>query len=80
LIAYTDDKYISHLKSKIHIKNENKLKGNIDLSLYTIKELHQISSKTLDENQMYRINNYTRLKKTELIKQMNAIYDLLVFE
>ena len=43
-------------------------------------QIIQICSKTLNENNTYRINNYTRIKKDELVSQMNTIYDLLVFD
>ena len=40
----------------------------------------KICSNTVNEQGMYRINNYTKTKKIELVEKMNAIYDLLVFE
>jgi hypothetical protein len=78
-VAYTNELFVSHLKTTQHKRNEAKLKGKIDLSLLNVKELNKICSKTVDENGLYRINNYTKIKKIELLEKMNAIYDLLIF-
>ena len=77
-IAYTNELYAKHLQSIQHKRNEAKLKGKTDLSLLNIKELQNICSKTIDDNGFYRISNYTRLKKAELLEKMNSIYDLLI--
>lgn len=79
-IAYTNELYVKHLKSTKHKKNESKLKGNINLSLMNVKELNKICSRTIDEKGLYRINNYSKIKKEELIQKMNDIYDLLIFD
>lgn len=79
-IAYTDELYVVHLKSAEHKRNEAKLKGNINLSLLNIRQLYKICSKTVDERGLYRINNYTKIKKEELIKKMNDLYEFLIFE
>ena len=50
------------------------------LELLSIKELQSICSKSLNDDGTYRINNFTRLKKVELLEKMNAIYDLLKFD
>jgi hypothetical protein len=78
-VAYTNELYVSHLQSIKHKRNEAKSTGKNDLSLLKILELHNICSKTVDENGLCRISNYTRLKKAELLEKMNSIYDLLVF-
>lgn len=82
IIAFGDDFYIRHLSSNHHMKKQAILKGNINnnLKLLSIKELHKIVSRTTDERGVIRISNYTRMKKDELIKKMNDIYNLLVFE
>ena len=58
-VAYTNDLYVSHLKSTQHKRNEAKLNEKIELSLLNIKELQSICSKTVDENGLIRVNNYT---------------------
>lgn len=78
-VAYTNELYVLHLNSIQHKRNENKKKGKIDLSLLNVKELNKICSKTLNEDGLYRINNYSKMKKNDLLEKMNAIYDLLVF-
>ena len=71
----------SHLNSIKHKKNKAIYEGKTcELSLLSVKELQNICSKSLNENGFYRINNYTRMKKDELIKKMNDIKDLLVFD
>ena len=79
---------VAHLNSTKHKKNKQALEetkeGNTvqrkkDLSLLSVKELMKICSKTIKEDGTYRINNYTRIKKAELLEKMNTIYDLLVF-
>ena len=50
-----------------------------DLSLMKVKELQEICKKTLNDDGTYRISNYTRMKKDELLEKMVDIYDLLVF-
>ncbi len=52
---------------------------DVKLELLSIKELQSICSKSLNEDETYRINNFTRLKKVELLEKMNAIYDTLEF-
>ena len=44
-----------------------------DLSLLSVKELQKICSKTLNDDGTYRINNYTRSKKSELIAKYPSI-------
>lgn len=80
IITYTDELYVKHLNSTQHKKNEALLKGKKDLSLLNVKELNKICSKTIDEKGLYRINNYSKVKKIELLEKMNAIYDLLIFD
>lgn len=80
-IARNDFEYDNHCESKKHKRKENKLKGIIDLNLFTKKELENICSKTLNENgTTYLISNYTKIKKDELIEKMNAVKDKLVIE
>jgi hypothetical protein len=75
----TDDKIQAHYSSLKHKKNEARLKGTKDLSLLSSNDLKNICSKTVDENGICLISNYTRIKKNELIEKMNDIYDKLVF-
>ena len=79
-VAFSDNMITLHLNSTKHKKNDSKRKGIINLSLLSVKELQKICSKTLNENGTYRINNYTKTKKEELVKQMNVMYDLLTFD
>lgn len=84
-VAFNDNMVFEHLNSTKHKKNkallEAKKEGTKqDLSLLSVKELYKICSKTLNEDGTYRINNYTRSKKLELIGKMNAIYDMLKFD
>lgn len=84
-IAFSDNMVVEHLNSIKHKKNKQALEGTKegmkkDLTLLSVKELTKICSKTLNEDGTYRINNYTKTKKAELVKQMNAIYNLLKFD
>lgn len=54
--------------------NENKKR----ILLMKVKDLQDICKKTLNDDGTYRIPNYTRMKKDELLQKMMAIYDLLV--
>ena len=58
------------------IKHGSKLK----LELLPVKELQKIYSKSINDDGIYRINNYPKIKKAELIEKMNSIYDMLNFE
>lgn len=78
-IALSDNMIVAHLNSTKHKKNDSKRKDIINLSLLSIKELQKICSKTLNENGTYLINNYTRIKKNDLLVIMNDNYHLLVF-
>ena len=49
-----------------------------DLTIMSVKDLQAICKRTLNDNGTYRINNYTKMKKDELLQKMIAIYDLLV--
>ena len=49
----------------------------IDLSKLNMKQLHTICSKSLNDDGLCRITNYTRLSKKELLEKMNEIYELL---
>ena len=53
-------------------------KSNIDLSKFNIRQLQNICSKTLNDDGTYKINNYTRLSKKELLQKMNENYNFLV--
>ena len=80
-IALSDNMITSHLNSTKHKKNKAIYEGKkCELSLLSVKELQKICSKSLNENGFYRINNYSKMKKDELIKKMNDIKDLLVFD
>jgi len=78
-IALSDSMIVAHLNSTKHKKNDSKRKDIINLSLLSVKELQKICSKTFNENGTYLINNYTRIKKDELVVKMNENYNLLVF-
>jgi hypothetical protein len=49
-----------------------------ELSLMKMSELIMICRNTVNADGIYRIPNYTRMKKDDLLKKMIAIYDLLV--
>ncbi len=73
-----------HFNSTKRKKNENKLNcikngSRLKLELLPIKELQFICSESLNDDETYRINNNTRIKKTELLENMNAVYDTLKF-
>ena len=53
---------------------------NLKLELLPVKERQKICSKSINDDGTYRINNYTKIKKVELIEKMNAIYDMLKFD
>jgi hypothetical protein len=50
-----------------------------DLSLMTVNELRLICKKSLNDDGTYRISNYTKMKKDDLLEKMVDIYELLVF-
>ena len=50
------------------------------LEFLPVKELQKICSNLIDDDETYRINNYTKIKKAELIEKMNSIYDMLKFD
>lgn len=79
-----------HINSNKHKKNMELMKLEaskeetqdntpikIDLSKLPIRELHKICSKSLNDDGLYRINNYTKMPKKELLEKMNEIYELL---
>ena len=68
------------LQNRLFVSVFNKIKLTSSKEISDLKELQKICSKTTNENGLYRINNYTKIKKDELVKQMNVIYDLLVFD
>jgi len=70
---------IDHYSLLYHKRREAKLIGSNDLKLLSRIDLNKICSKSVDENGVCLISNYTRFKKNELIEKMNAIYDKLVF-
>lgn len=84
-IALTDNAITMHFNSTKHKKNETK-KNNINngsklkLELLPVKELQKICSNSINDDGTYRINNYTKIKKAELIEKMNSIYDMLKFD
>jgi hypothetical protein len=88
-IALNETAIIKHINSIKHKKNKEIYESNLirnkeelpkkNLALLTVKELNKICSKTIKEDGTYYINNYSKIKKDELIKQMDVIYDLLVF-
>ena len=84
-IALTDNAIIMHCNSTKHKKNETKMNSikngsKLKLELLPVKELQKICSKSVNDDGTYRINNYTKIKKTELIEKMNAIYNMLKFD
>ena len=88
-LAFSEDRIISHINSIKHKKNKEIYESNLirnkeelpkkNLALLTVKELNKICSKTIKEDGTYYINNYSKIKKDELVKQMDVIYHLLVF-
>jgi len=84
-IAFGDTAIIKHNNSTKHKKNMNisqfeLKKTQIKLELLTLKQLQLICSKSLSDNKAYLINNYTKIKKEELIKKMYDVYDNLVID
>ena len=65
-----------NITKKNNINNGSKLK----LELLPVKELQKICSNSINDDGTYRINNYTKIKKAELIEKMNSIYDMLKFD
>jgi len=53
-------------------------KPKIDLSKLNIRQLYLICSKSLNDDGTYRINNYTKISKKELLEKMNENYGFLV--
>lgn len=77
-ISYGNERFNTHMRSLKHKKNEMKIKGITDFNLLSLKELQNICSKSLNKNGTYLINNYTKMKKKELVEKMNAIKDQLI--
>lgn len=88
-IAFNETAKIKHTNSIKHKKNKEIYESNIirnkeelpkrDLALLTVKELNKICSKSIKTDGSYYINNYSKIKKNELIKLMNDNYNFLVF-
>ena len=89
--AVNEDDFAKHMKSAKHNKNIElqKLKKleedtpetekpKIDLSKLNIRQLYLICSKSLNDDGTYRINNYTKISKKELLEKMNENYGFLV--
>ncbi len=49
-------------------KNCINIGSKLKLELISVKELQTICSKSLNDNFTYRMNNYTKMKKVELLK------------
>jgi hypothetical protein len=49
-----------------------------EILLMSVKDLHAICKRTVNDDGTNRITNYTKMKKDELLQKMMAIYDLLV--
>ena len=84
-IALTDNAITLHFNSTKHKKNENKKScikngSKLKLELLPVKELQTICSKSINDDGTYRINNYTKMKKVELLEKMNAVYDKLALD
>ena len=84
-IALTDNAITMHFNSTKHKKNENKKScikngSKLKLELLPVKELQTICSKSINDDGTYRINNYTKMKKVELLEKMNAVYDKLALD
>jgi len=74
-----------HCNSTKHKQNENKRNSSkngskLKLELLPVQDLQKICSKSIHDDGTYRISNYTKIKKAELIEKMNAIYDMLKFD
>jgi hypothetical protein len=88
-VAFNENRIIKHINSIKHKKNKEIYESIIirnkdelqkkNLALLTLKELNKICSKSIKSNGTYYINNYSKLKKDELIKLMNDNYNFLVF-
>jgi hypothetical protein len=84
-IAYSDIAILKHknsTKHKTNLKMQNENKGNykVRLELLKVKELNMICSKSSTADGLYLINNYSKMKKEDLIKKMYDNYDKLVFD
>jgi len=81
-IAFGENAIIKHNNSTKHKKNlqSTKTSTNIKLELLSVKELHSICSKSTTEQGTYLINNYSKVKKEELVKKMYEVYDKLTLD
>ncbi len=84
-IAFGENAILKHINSTKHKKNQSKKNSiktgsKVQFELLSVKELYKICSKSINEDGTYRINNYTKIKKAELVEKMNAIYDLLTLD
>jgi len=81
-IAFGEIAIIEHNNSMKHKKNlqATKTTTNIKLELLSVKELHSICSKSTTEQGTYLINNYSKVKKEELVKKMYEVYDKLTLD
>ena len=71
-----DELVAKHLNSKNHIQNQQYLKKDDNL----IKESQAICNKSLNTSGTHLIPNLTRMKKVELIENMNYTYSSLAFD
>lgn len=88
-LAFNDNRIVIHNNSIKHKKNKEIYENNLirnkeepmkkNLSLLTVKELNKICSKSIKSDGTYYINNYSKIKKNELIKLMNDNYHFLIF-
>ena len=88
-LAFNDNRIVIHNNSIKHKKNKEIYENNLirnkeepmkkNLSLLTVKELNKICSKSIKSDGTYYINNYSKIKKNELIKLMNDNYNFLIF-
>ena len=81
-IAFGENAIIKHNNSIKHKKNlqATKISTSIKFELLSVKELHSICSKSTTEQGTYLINNYSKVKKDELVKKMYAVYDKLALD
>ena len=87
-LAFNESAIIKHINTTKHKKNKEIYENNLirnkeetpkkKLELLTVKELNKICSKTINSDGTYYINNYSKIKKDELIKLMYDNYDYLI--
>ncbi len=88
-LAFNDNMITAHINTNKHKRNKEIYENNLirnkeesakkNLALLTVKELNKICSKSIKSDGTYYINNYSKIKKNELIKLMYDNYQFLIF-